>query len=104
MLVLIETTAASKKDATELSHSLINANLAACCQVSSPITSIYKWEGKIKENTEYKITVKTTQNRSEAAITHIRDNHPYSCPEIIQIDVDYVDPVYLNWATFSLTD
>lgn len=104
MLVIIETTVASRKDATELSKSLINARLAACCQISSPITSMYKWEGKIEETTEYKLTVKTTHSRSEAAITHIRDNHPYSCPEIIQLDVDYVDPVYLNWATFSLSD
>lgn len=104
MLIILETTVASHKDATTLSKSLINARLAACCQISSPITSLYKWEGKIQETTEYKLTIKTTQNRSEAAITHIRDHHPYSCPEIIQIDVDYVDPVYLNWASFSLND
>lgn len=104
MLVIIQTTVASEKDATTLSERLVNDRLAACCQISSPITSIYRWEGKIETSIEYQLTIKTTANRSEAAITHLRQHHPYSCPEIIQISADYVDPVYMNWATFSLSD
>jgi periplasmic divalent cation tolerance protein len=104
MLIIIQTTVASEKDATKLAESLVEERLAACCQISSPITSIFRWEGKTQQNTEYVITAKTTQNMSEAAITHIRNNHPYSCPEIIQFQTDYVDPVYLNWARFSLSD
>lgn len=82
-LLIIETTVETKEHARSISAALIRARFAACCQISSPMTSVYYWEEKVCESTEYKITIKSLPHHYKAIETMIKSLHPYEVPEII---------------------
>lgn len=73
---------------------LILESGAACVQHSS-IRSTYKWEGEIESSPEWRLQIKTGQNRLDNVMKSIRENHPYEVPQIIhwaaQTNAEYAD-------------
>jgi periplasmic divalent cation tolerance protein len=95
--VMVTTTVDSAEAAARLSQAAVLARMAACGQVSSPITSTYWWEGKLATNQEWMIVFKTTQARSAALIELLRELHSYDVPEILVSPVTDGNPAYLRW-------
>ncbi|HSH86047.1 MAG TPA: divalent-cation tolerance protein CutA [Methylophilus sp.] len=83
--------------AESLAHALVNAQLAACVNISSPVRSVYRWQGQIETAEEIKLTIKTTQQGYAALADRIRALHPYELPEIVAIHVNEGLPEYLRW-------
>ena len=83
--------------AFNLARELVSLRLAACCNVLSPVTSFYRWEGRDEEATEYPVLIKSTQARYAELESAIRARHPYSVPEIICWPVEQGFAAYLNW-------
>ena len=98
MLRIIQTTVASKKEASQLASYLIENKLAACCQTIGPIISTYRWDNQINEEEEYLLQIKTVSSKVPLAMEAIKNRHSYSCPEIIEITVLSAHPEYLDWA------
>ncbi len=96
-LLLVITTLPAKESATELAKQLIEKKLAACIQISAPITSIYRWQNKICEEQEYQLQIKCTQDCYPALERTINKLHPYQVPEIIAIPVINGLFEYINW-------
>ena len=71
--------------------------LAACAQVVGPISSTYRWKGRIEQATEWYCNLKTTKTRLTALTARIRELHPYDLPEIIAIRIQDGDEEYLRW-------
>ena len=93
----VTTTTDSAEAAEALARSAVTARLAACGQVSGPITSVYWWEGKVDSAAECVVVFKTTSDRAEALIAHVRAEHTYDTPEIIVTPVTGGNPAYLAW-------
>lgn len=85
--------------AEELAEGLVYHRLAACVQISSPIKSVYRWEGKIQTDTEWQLWIKTTADRVDALFTWLRDHHSYDVPELVVLPVTAGNPDYLKWVT-----
>ena len=83
--------------ANELAERLIEKKLAACVQISSPITSFYRWEGKTQKNQEFQVWIKTSKDRETEAMVFIRKTHPYQLPEILSIPVHEGLKEYVEW-------
>src|SRR5829696_1129211 len=83
--------------AAQLAKSAVRARLAACAQVVGPIESTYRWDGEVTDATEWLVLFKTTAERCEALIDHLRGSHPYDVPEIIATQVIGGNPAYLAW-------
>ena len=83
--------------AKEISHNLVKQKLAACVNIIDKVTSIYEWEGKIVEDTETTLVIKTLRENSESVESEILSLHPYDVPEIIRIDVTSSNENYYNW-------
>ena len=97
IFVLVTTTVDSESVARELGRSSVIARLAACAQVSSPITSVYWWDHAVRESAEWTVTLKTTRTRYAALAEHLRATHPYEVPEIVVTPIIDGDPAYLEW-------
>jgi periplasmic divalent cation tolerance protein len=97
-LRLVLTTLPNAEIAGRLAHELVEARLAACVNVLSPCSSIYRWQDAVQEDGEIPLIIKTTAERYAALETFLRENHPYQVPEIIAIDVNDGLPDYLRWA------
>jgi periplasmic divalent cation tolerance protein len=93
----VSTTTDSKEAAAELARSAVEARLAACGQVVGPIDSVYWWEGKVDTAAEWLVVFKTTTDRSDRLVEHLRSRHSYDVPEIIITPITGGDPAYLSW-------
>ena len=92
------TTVATPEDASRLARLSIEHRLAVCAQVEGPMDSYYRWEGKVTEGREWRITFKCVPERLEALETRILTDHPYETPEWIAVRAGHVGEKYLNWA------
>lgn len=77
----------------------VEARLAACAQVSGPITSTYWWNGEIESTVEWVCALKTTTAHVVPLMARLRDAHSYDTPEIIVTAIEDGDPDYLEWIT-----
>lgn len=75
----------------------VAAGLAACCQVGSPMRSIYRWEGRLEEAREIGLTCKTTTEAWSALRDLLKSLHPYEVPEIVALPLVDGWPAYLSW-------
>lgn len=92
------TTTETEAQARELADGLIAAQLAACVQIEGPITSVYRWEGKVEHGTEYRLMIKFLATRHLDLETWLINHHPYETPEWIVARAEHVAEKYLSWA------
>lgn len=93
---VVQTTCSSKKEAKLISKVLIKSKLAACIQ-RTKIKSIYKWDGKVCEDKEYLLTIKTKKQNYKKIQSKIKENHSYDLPEIIGINITNISREYKNF-------
>ena len=93
------TTTDSEEAAEALADGLINDRLAACVQISSPVKSVYRWEGEVQRDTEWQLWIKTTSDRLAAMTTWLDERHSYDVPELLVLPVIGGNPAYLKWVT-----
>lgn len=94
--LLIVTTTATRDEALRIARALVERRLAACVQLSA-IDSVYRWDGRLQQEPELRLVVKTvTARRSEVEAT-IRALHSYTLPQIVALVPDHVAPDYADW-------
>jgi periplasmic divalent cation tolerance protein len=91
------TTTDSEELAKRLARSAVEARLAACAQIDGPVRSVYRWQGEVRDDPEWRVLYKTTAARYEALEAHIRGAHDYSTPEVIATEVVRGSADYLAW-------
>jgi periplasmic divalent cation tolerance protein len=64
-------------------RSLIARRLAACVHVDGPIRSIFRWEGAVQTEDEWRLTAKTTPALAETVASTLRAEHPYDLPGLV---------------------
>lgn len=99
---IVLTTAATKADAKKIATALVNARLAACIQVSGPITSTYPWKGKVETSEEWLCLMKTTRDRVQSLIKRLQKIHPYDTPEIVALPLHAGSRKYFKWMRSEL--
>ena len=90
-------TAPSRDEADRLGRQAVERRLAACAQVSGPITSTYWWEDQVTTAPEWVCVLKTTAAHLEPLMAHLQAAHSYETPEIIATAVEGGSPAYLAW-------
>lgn len=95
--LIVLTTLPEPAPAEALARQLVEQKLAACVNILGPVTSIYRWEGKIEQDSEYQLVIKTTAHRYPELEAHIKKNHPYRLPEIVSLPLAGGAADYLNW-------
>jgi periplasmic divalent cation tolerance protein len=98
------TTAGSRAEAGAIAAALIERRLAACVQISGPITSIYRWQGAIENAEEWHCLAKTASSHWDAVEAAIRELHSYEQPEIVATPIAAGSAGYLRWIDESLGD
>jgi periplasmic divalent cation tolerance protein len=83
--------------AKKLAHGIISNKLAACINIIPRITSIYEWDGKVNEDQEVLMMIKTTTAKVDDLAKFVRENHPYSVAEVISTPIENGNPPYLKW-------
>ncbi len=94
--IVVLVTVGSEQEAETIATTLLEERLAACVNVTSPVRSLYRWEGRIADDREWQLVIKTQARLFEALAARVRTLHSYDLPEIIALPVlagttDYVD-------------
>jgi periplasmic divalent cation tolerance protein len=101
---LILTTAGSRDEAKKIAHALVDRRLAACVNIVPGIESIYRWQGKVEETSEWLLLIKTKAEMFDQVREAIQQLHSYDLPECIMVDVTGGSSPYLDWISESVTE
>jgi periplasmic divalent cation tolerance protein len=101
-LVHLLTTIDTRAQALRLAHDAVEDRVAACVQIAGPITSVYRWQGRIEEVQEFVCLFKTPADGLQALVAFVRDRHPYDTPELTAVPSSFVDERYLAWVTHEV--
>ncbi|GHA92350.1 MULTISPECIES: divalent-cation tolerance protein CutA [Streptomyces] len=93
------TTTDSEEKAHTLAQGAVEARLAACAQISAPVTSVYRWHNAIETSQEWQVLFKTTARRYDELEAHLVAAHDYDTPEIIATPIVRGSARYLGWVT-----
>ena len=95
--VVVLTTVGAGFDAVRLAKTLVERGLASCVNVVPGVTSVYRWEGKIKSDPEQQLIIKTTGERVDELQSALQTLHPYDVPEFIVLPISRVSEDYLKF-------
>ena len=100
----VTTTLPGREAAERIAADAVDKHLAACAQVVGPVSSTYRWQGRVESAQEWYCHLKTTLSRAPALEQRIRELHPYDLPEIISIPISGGDERYLAWMKSEVGD
>ena len=95
--ILVYVTAGDAEEATDIARALVRDRLAACVNILSPHTAIYRGDAGLTETEETGLLVKTTADRFEALRARVRAMHSYETPAILALPVVDGDAAFLDW-------
>jgi periplasmic divalent cation tolerance protein len=95
--LLVFTTLPTADKAEELAKTLVEERLAACANLLPAIRSIYRWQGKLQDENEVLVLLKTRAEHLERLKLRILELHPYEVPEVLAVPVESGYQPYLDW-------
>ena len=96
-IILMMTSVGTEQQAVEISEELIARRLATCVNIVPCLRSIYRWKGKVCEDTEYLLLVKTPQRLFDRVSDAIREFHSYELPEILGFPITAAESNFHQW-------
>ncbi len=95
--IMVFITAPKEEEAQRIARDIISSRLAGCVNIIKDMRSIYRWRGKIEDESEVLMIVKTRLDLFEELKKRVKDLHSYSVPEIIALPVIEGSEEYLAW-------
>ncbi len=95
-MIFIYSTFPNKKEARKIAGKLVEKKLAVCVNIF-PIESVYLWEGRVAQDKEFAVFIKTKKENFKKIEKFILENHSYNTPCILEIPVGRVTKKYLKW-------
>ncbi|MEO5589489.1 MAG: divalent-cation tolerance protein CutA [Gemmatimonadaceae bacterium] len=95
--VVVFTTIANEEEAVALVRQLLDRRLIACGTIQSGARSLYRWEGKVADEVESMLVLKTRSGCIEGLRRAFAELHPYKVPELLAIPVTGGLERYLGW-------
>lgn len=95
--LVVLTTLGSEDEAATLVRALLDRRLVACGTILPPARSLYRWEGRIADEREAVVLLKTHRDRLPALEAAFEELHPYRVPELLAVPVTGGLDAYLRW-------
>ena len=95
--IVVFITVDSQETAKKITDKLLTERKAVCINIIPKVESYYWWQGKIENANELLLIVKTRAVLLEELIALVKQNHPYSVPEIIALPIIGGNKDYLKW-------
>ncbi len=94
---IVTTTAGSEEQANQIAQELVEQRLAACVNIVPQVNSFYRWKGKVWQDEEKLLIIKTATHLLPAVRSLIRQLHTYELPEVLMIPIRGASPEILAW-------
>ena len=103
-ICVVLVTTGSEAEAETIATALLEERLAACVTILSPVRSLYRWQGKIADDREWLLVIKTRAERFAAVESRVRSLHSYEVPEVIGLPLLAGAAGYLDWILAETAD
>jgi periplasmic divalent cation tolerance protein len=100
---LVLTTVGADFDARALAHELVELRVAACVNIVPAIHSVYRWEGRVADDAEQLLIIKTSGERVEELRVELFRRHPYEVPELVVLAIEQTSEAYGAWLLDSVS-
>ena len=90
-------TVPSEEVGLQIAHAVVEEHLAACVNIVPHLRSIYRYEGKLEDDRELLLVIKTSAARFEALNERLIALHPYETCEVLALNVTAGSHAYLDW-------
>ncbi|MBI4461013.1 MAG: divalent-cation tolerance protein CutA [Acidobacteria bacterium] len=94
--IIVLMTGKNVRECKRLAQHLLEKRLIACANLV-PVNSLYHWKGRVEEQKEYLMVLKSTRELFSALRMEVEKLHTYSVPEVIALPIVDGAPNYLNW-------
>ncbi|MBI4823946.1 MAG: divalent-cation tolerance protein CutA [Nitrospirae bacterium] len=95
--IVVFITAPNEDEAVKIANALVSERLAGCVNIIKGVRSIYSWQGKIEDEPEVLMILKTRQSLFEPLLKRVKELHTYSVPEVIALPIVEGSEDYLKW-------
>jgi len=95
--LIVFMTASSKEEAVKIVRTLLEEHLIACANIIDSVLSFFWWQGKIEEEKEVLIIMKSHQKWFKMLSKRVTQLHSYDVPEILALPVVEGLQSYMNW-------
>lgn len=95
--IVVFITASGEDEAASIARVLVEGRLAACVNIVRNLRSIYSWQGKVEDESEVLMIVKTQKKLFNSLAQKVRELHSYTVPEIIALPIVDGSEDYLKW-------
>jgi periplasmic divalent cation tolerance protein len=89
--------------AADIARILVEERLVACANLLPAVRSIYRWEGKLNDDNEVLVLMKTTRGHLDRLKRRLLELHPYELPEMLALPVESGHRPYLDWIANETT-
>ncbi len=96
-------TCPNQEIAQSIANNITDSRLVACTNIVPHLTSIYFWDGKVKQGNEVLLMMKTRKEKLSDLEKAILAMHPYEFPEFIALPIMYGNRDYLQWVDEVVT-
>lgn len=96
-VVIVLTTVPDGDLGDTIARALVEERLAACVNVHPAMTSVYRWEGRVAQERERQLVIKTTRDRVGPVQARVAELHSYDLPEFLVLPVADGSAAYLGW-------
>ena len=101
--VIVLTTVGASFDARAMARDLVERRLVACVNIVDRINSIYRFQGKIEDDSEQLLVMKTVDTRVGELKEAVFAVHPYDVPEFVIVAIDRIEGPYRDWLVDSVS-
>jgi len=95
--IIVFVTTARKHEAEEIVQHLLGDKLVACGNIFGPVTSFFRWSGKVERAEEFLVFLKTRKDLFQRLSDVVKTLHGYEVPEILAVPVVDGSKDYLDW-------
>lgn len=101
--IVVLVTCGSAKEARKIARAVVEQRIAACANIAtSPVQSVYRWNGRVESAKEFLLIIKTTQSRFAKLKAEVKRLHSYDVPEIVALPISRGAATYLTWISDSV--
>ncbi|HTD51981.1 MAG TPA: divalent-cation tolerance protein CutA [Thermoanaerobaculia bacterium] len=96
-LIVVVTSVGTEEQARDIAHAIVRGRHAACVNLIPNVHSIYRWKGRVCEDGEYLLLIKTRASHFAAVQEKIQKINTYELPEVLAYRVDDASPAFARW-------
>ncbi len=101
--VVVYVTCGSSREARKIARALVEQRLAACVNLVGPIRSFFRWDGKLCDDREFLLIIKSSRRAFRELRRLVEKLHSYEVAEVICLPILEGSARYLAWMDDSLT-